>query len=54
MALYMVNEGYSDVHTVHAARFETVGDFVDFFDKNDEVVFRVRAASVITIERTND
>jgi hypothetical protein len=52
MATFRINEGYTSLNrNVTAARFVTNGDFVDFLNELDEIVLRVRATDVFTIER---
>ncbi|MET3982429.1 hypothetical protein [Streptomyces sp. PvR034] len=55
MDSFHINKGRSGGrHTVVADHFETVGEFVDFFEGatvTSAVVFRIRAAEVHTIER---
>ncbi|MBS2962108.1 hypothetical protein KGA66_03550 [Actinocrinis puniceicyclus] len=55
MAKYVINKGYSTSEVrerdVVAHSFKTVGDFVDFVDTTGEIILRVKASHVVTIER---
>lgn len=55
MAKYVINKGYSTSEVrerdVVAHGFKTVGDFVDFVDPEGEIILRVKASHVVTIER---
>jgi len=55
MAKYVINKGYStsDVRErdVVAHSLKTEGDFIDFTDEAGEIILRVKASHVVTIER---
>ncbi|MFD5932032.1 hypothetical protein [Streptomyces sp. NPDC060333] len=54
MTNFQINKGHGHGRTVTADHFETVGEFVDFFEGAEDgsaVILRVRASNVITIER---
>ena len=53
MPQFLINENLSFEREVEASYFETNGDFVDFIDsegRDSTIVFRVKAATVQTIE----
>jgi hypothetical protein len=58
MAKYVINHGYSTSEVrereVVAHSFKTAGDFIDFVDAAGEIILRVKAAHVVTIERVNE
>ncbi|HLK43249.1 MAG TPA: hypothetical protein VKV34_07890 [Thermoleophilia bacterium] len=55
MTKYVINKGYSTSEVrereVVAHSFKTVDDFIDFVDAGGEIILRVKAAHVVTIER---
>jgi len=53
MAKFRVNSGFSSERVVEAEYFQTVGQFVDFVDR-DGTVFRIQASDVATIERVKE
>ncbi len=58
MAKYVINKGYSTSEVreraVVAHTFTTVGDFIDFMDVGGEIILRVKALHVVTVERVNE
>ena len=55
MAKYVINKGYSTSEVrereVVAHSFKTVGDYIDFMDVGGDVVLRVKALHVVSVER---
>jgi hypothetical protein len=58
MAKYVINSGYSTSEIrereIVAHSFKTVGDFIDFVDAGGEIILRVKASHVVTIERVGE
>jgi hypothetical protein len=53
MAKYVINDRVGQRFEVEADQFMTVGDFVDFSNYADadlDVVFRIKASQVFTVE----
>lgn len=57
MAKYVINKGYSTSEVrereVVAHSFKTVGDYIDFMDAGGEILLRVKALHVVTVERVD-
>ena len=55
MARYVINKGYSTSEVrereVVAHSFKTVGDYIDFIDAGGDVILRVKALHVVSVER---
>ena len=58
MSKYVINKGYSTSEVrereVVAHSFKTEGDYIDFMDADGEVVLRVKALHVVTVERVDE
>lgn len=54
MAQFIINKDYSGSYKgVEADHFFTAGDFVDFLDEEGNILYRIKASNVHTIERVS-